>query len=198
VDTDFFAPADAAQPATASGKLRIVFIGNDLERKGGRLLLELMREGLAEIAELHIVSGAEIPAELPLGVTWHRGLKPRTPELLEQLQLADVFALPTYEDCFPQALIEAMSCGLPLISSRVMGIPELVQDGVNGFCLEPKDKVALAKALRTLAESPELRRQFATRSREMACERFSFTNSRRTWEGIFTQAAQAHLPHAKV
>ncbi len=197
VDTDFFTPALRPEKAAEADKMRIVFVGNDLERKGGRLLLELMAEGLAAVAELHIVSGAEAPADLPRGVTWHRGLKPGSAALLEQLQRADVFALPTYEDCFPQALIEAMACGLPLVSSNVMGVPELAQNDVNGFCLEPGDKTALAGALRTLAQSPELRRRFAAASRAMAGERFSPSVSRRTWEAVFTQAAAAARPTAR-
>jgi glycosyltransferase involved in cell wall biosynthesis len=195
VDTDFFAPASSTgNTARSKDKLRIVFVGNDLERKGGRLLLELMAEGLAGIAELHMVSGSEAPDSLPSGVTWHRGLKPCTLPLLEQMQLADVFALPTYEDCFPQVLIEAMACGLPLVSTNVMGVPELAQDGVNGFCLEPGDKHSLAKALQALAQSPELRGRFSTASRNIACRHFSFTASRQAWENIFTQAAMTPEP----
>jgi glycosyltransferase involved in cell wall biosynthesis len=196
VNTDLFAPAP---PSTrlASNRLRIAFVGNDLDRKGGHLLLELMADGLADFADLHIVSGADAQPQLPRGVTWHHGLKPGSPALIEQLQLADVFALPTYEDCFPQALIEAMACGIPLISTKVMGIPEIVRDGVNGFCIAPGDKRSLATALQSLAGSSEIRRQFAFNSRRMAEENFSFPSSRMKWENLFMQAATTAIPFAK-
>ena len=53
-----------------------------------------MADGLADIAELHIVSGAEAPEQLPRGVTWHRGVKAGSAALLKQLQIADVFVTP--------------------------------------------------------------------------------------------------------
>jgi len=188
VDTDRFSPV-TSEHSTSRGKIHVVFVGNDLVRKGGLLLLALAAGEFAESCEFHMISGAEPPSHLPANVSWHQSFKPGSEALIECLRSADVFALPTNEDCFPQALIEALACGLPLIGTTVMGVPELVQDGVNGFCVPPGDRMALAEAVRKLVASVELRRKFGLASRQMASDRFSFSASRENWESVFLQAA---------
>lgn len=83
----------------------------------------------------------------------------RVPELLDR---ASVFVLPSVvqpdgqTEGIPVALMEAMAAGLPVVTSRLSGIPELVEDGVHGRLLEPGDPVALAGAIRELLEDPDL------------------------------------------
>lgn len=187
VDTALFRPAFI--PITSAGKVNVTFVGNDLERKGGHLLLDLMKGGLSDCCTLHVVSGATPPDSLPPGVTWHGGVKPRSAELIGLLQQADIFALPTREECYSEALLEAMACGLPLVSTNVMGVPDLVQHGINGFCLVPGDKIALGRSLMELVQSAALRGKFGAASREIAESRFSFSATRGSWETIFLRAA---------
>jgi glycosyltransferase involved in cell wall biosynthesis len=72
----------------------------------------------------------------------------------------------------PVVLMEAMSAGLPVVASRLSGIPELVEDGVSGLLVPPGDAAALADALRRLNDDPSLRRRLGSAGREKVLEEF--------------------------
>jgi glycosyltransferase involved in cell wall biosynthesis len=73
----------------------------------------------------------------------------------------DIFVLPSLEEGFGLALIEAMSYGKPAIATRVGGIPEIIEDGINGILVSPKDHKALANALIDLLSDKSLRKKLA-------------------------------------
>ncbi len=83
--------------------------------------------------------------------------------VLSHYRAADLFVLPFRiaadgdRDGLPNVLMEAMSCGLPVLSTRVSGIPELIDDGLTGRLTEPGDAPALAAALRELIADKTLR-----------------------------------------
>jgi glycosyltransferase involved in cell wall biosynthesis len=77
-------------------------------------------------------------------------------ELAAAYRRATVLALPTTNDSFPLVLLEAMASGLPVVSTRVGGVPELVEDGTHGFLVEPEDNTALTDRLRRVLDDPEL------------------------------------------
>ena len=74
---------------------------------------------------------------------------------------SDIFLLPSYAEGQPLSILEAMSAGLPIISSTVGSIPEVVIDGVNGFLLEPGDINKLAEKISILVEDPILRKKIS-------------------------------------
>ena len=78
---------------------------------------------------------------------------------------ADVFCLPTLAEAVGVVNMEAMATGLPVVSSRLMGVPELVDDGVSGLLVEPGEPEQLADALGTLAADPEMRRRMGAAGR---------------------------------
>lgn len=78
---------------------------------------------------------------------------------------ADAFVHPTLNDCFPLVLLEAMQHSLPMISTPVGAIPDLVIHGENGFLVPENDPVALARAMRTLMENPQLAHDMGERGR---------------------------------
>jgi glycosyltransferase involved in cell wall biosynthesis len=79
------------------------------------------------------------------------GEREDVPELISAL---DILLLPSWEEPFGRALIEAMALGVPVISTNVGGPPEIVQDGREGYLLPPRDAAAWAGAIRRIAESP--------------------------------------------
>lgn len=79
---------------------------------------------------------------------------------------ADVFILPTEDDCFPLVLLEAMQCGLPIISTKIGAIPEIIDDGVNGILVDAKSSHAIAQAVIYLKENPEKIDEFGRASRQ--------------------------------
>jgi glycosyltransferase involved in cell wall biosynthesis len=64
------------------------------------------------------------------------------------MNACDVLCLPSLSEGLPNVALEAMACGLPVVASRVGGVPELVRDGINGFLVSPSNPGALADALR--------------------------------------------------
>ncbi len=94
-------------------------------------------------------------------------------KIREIYEKADVMVLPSYAEGLPMSLLEAIGEGLPVVSTRVGGIPEAIEDGRNGFLIEPGDVEALADRLRMLLTSPELVERMGRESLEIAREKFS-------------------------
>jgi glycosyltransferase involved in cell wall biosynthesis len=181
VDVDLFRPSLLGKPTE---RVRVLFVGGQFERKGGRELLEAAR-GLGEGVELDIVTGAE-SVEVPAGVCAriHRGLTPQSEALVALYRSADIFALPSRGDCTPQAVTEAMACGLPVVATRVGAIPEMVTDGVNGYLVPPRDPRALATALKALAQHPSRRHPMGRRSRVLAEQAYDAARNNRRIFGL--------------
>jgi glycosyltransferase involved in cell wall biosynthesis len=95
-------------------------------------------------------------------------------EVAERVKQADVMMQPSLTDACPLPVIEAMLCGVPVVGSRVGGIPELVEDGVTGMLAESENPQQLAAAMKKLIADAELRRGMGRRGRDRAAARFSW------------------------
>ena len=91
-------------------------------------------------------------------------------ERAAELSGAGVFALPSYGEGLPMALLEAMAAGVPVVASSIGGIPEAVTDGVEGFLVPPGDVAKLAARLGTLLDDPELAARMGAAAKERAAE----------------------------
>lgn len=78
---------------------------------------------------------------------------------------ADVFAMPSYREGLPVASLEAMYCGLPLITSNIRGLVDVMDDGKSGYLCKPDDVKAFAGAIKRIMEHPELKSRMAERNR---------------------------------
>ena len=96
--------------------------------------------------------------------------KEQKPDLLKR---ADVLVLPSYNEGLPIAILEAMSYGLPIISTNVGSIAEAVKENKNGFLIEPGNIDSLAHAMMKLTVDPELWKKESTLSREICERKFS-------------------------
>jgi glycosyltransferase involved in cell wall biosynthesis len=94
-------------------------------------------------------------------------------DLRDRLADLDVLVQPSRADNLPLAILEAMAAGLPVVGTRVGGIPELVADGETGFVVDAESPTALAEALERVAESPGPRLELGRRGRERVNEHFS-------------------------
>lgn len=160
-------PARAGDPAA----LKIVSVGRAVEKKGyGTLLTALAAMRDDPRWSFHHVGGGELAKTLKadaeqLGlsqrIVWH-GSQPRG-FIFDLLAGADLFVLPCRvarsgdRDGLPNVLMEAQAFSVPVLSTAVSGIPELVTHGVDGWLVPPGDSAALADAMRMLIDDPGLR-----------------------------------------
>jgi glycosyltransferase involved in cell wall biosynthesis len=113
------------------------------------------------------------------------------PDVLEYLQAADAFVFPSLNDGLPLSLIEAMSCGLPVVSTLVGGMQDFLVHERNGFVIPINDEDALLAALRrVIAAGPEVERA-GRAGRATAVERFSHEAVTVQWLGLFDPPARA-------
>jgi glycosyltransferase involved in cell wall biosynthesis len=162
LDLDRYTPA----AHRARRRPRVLFIGGRFEQKGGEDLLAALGDDLGHGVDLDIVTPASVPARP--GVTVHR-LSHADPELLDLLQQADVLCLPTHGDASPWALVEAMACGTPVISTFVGGIPDILDHGRAGVLIQHGDRRALRTALQALLADSAKRSELRAIGRER-CE----------------------------
>jgi glycosyltransferase involved in cell wall biosynthesis len=81
------------------------------------------------------------------------------PDVVPYYRLMSMFVLPSFREGFPNAPMEAAAMGLPVIATRVVGSVDAVEDGVTGLLVPPRDADALAAAMRTYLDAPDLRRR---------------------------------------
>lgn len=175
----------APAPRPDGGPVRILFVGGDFARKGGETLLAAYRARLRDHYELHLVTKAEIAPEA--GVYVYHDVAPNS-DLLKQLYAtADLFALPTFADCFPLVVQEAMAAGLPVVATNVGAIGEAVRDGETGLLISPGDVPALGRAIETLGADAERRRTMGARARGLAEERYDSAANARAIACIMTR-----------
>jgi len=162
--------------------IKILFVGSELQRKGGLLLLEAFRRLRSKILwqpggsqvqlELHLVTRTKLKLPRERGLFVYNDMKPNS-RLLKDLYFdSDIFCLPTYGDFLPMVLSEAGAAGLPVVSTRLAAIPEIVQDGETGFLIPAGDVQALVVTLQRLAVDSDLRLQLGARAVAVARQRF--------------------------
>ena len=114
----------------------------------------------------------------------------------DRYEAADAFCLPSISEGLPVVLMEAMASELPVIATRIMGVPELVEDGVSGILVTPGRPEALADAIEQLAASaPEQRQRMGTAARARVEEEFGVDAAARTLQAAFATAISAAAPH---
>ena len=143
-------------------RVKILFVGGDLERKGGLVLLEAFRALRHLGLELHLVTKDRLPAEP--GVFVYNNLEANSQPLKDLYHNCDIFALPTFGDCLPMVLSEAGASGMAIISTNVAAISEIVCNGETGLTVAAGDAISLTRALRDLVTNPTLRITFGERA----------------------------------
>ena len=87
---------------------------------------------------------------------------------------ADIFVLPSYTEGLPTVLPEALYMGLPVVASNVGGIPEIINNGENGFLIDPGNSELLSEKLHMLISNEALRKQFSKNSRKIAETKYTY------------------------
>ncbi len=111
------------------------------------------------------------------------------PDKIALLQKAAFLALPSYYEGLPMAVIEALAAGLPVLSTRVGGVPDLVKEGENGYLTAPGEVTRLAENMSRLAQQPGLRRQMGYFSRQLALRCYGHQAYIAQLTGLYQQLA---------
>ena len=174
VDCAALQPASQLQDPNSVATAGLVCTGRMVAAKGHRILLEALAPLIAEGIELTctlIGDGPERSAlealSARLGISGQirfLGAQAHHATLAEVAQ-ADVFVLASFAEGLPVALMEAMALGVPCVSTTIAAIPELIEDGENGFLVSPSNVEALSGALRSLAKDKDLRRKLGQQAR---------------------------------
>jgi glycosyltransferase involved in cell wall biosynthesis len=182
VDTELFGP-----DATASRNGRPLFVGRILPHKGVRTLVNALPASM----ELDVVGPPNGTGTVEALKTLPNGGRVRFRHDVDDATLVDMYrralcvVLPSVyrlddgsvtkvPELLGQTLLEAMACGTPVICTRVASMPEIVEDGVTGFIVDPGDCDALGDRLRWLSAHPEEGSEMGQAGREAVLKRFQW------------------------
>lgn len=185
-------PELSARPALAgeAGLPRVTFVGAQMDRKGGWRLLDIWRRRLQGCCTLTVVTRDAVPAEPGLEVI--NDIRPGDGRIWDVLRASAVFAFPSEIDQAPNAVLEAMAAGTPVVAFRTAAIPEMVAEGRTGLLVDEGDYEALALALATLLDAPALRSQMGAAARARALERFDARVTTASLVAVLEEAVERH------
>jgi phosphatidylinositol alpha-mannosyltransferase len=168
---------DSADPSAPRAPLRILFVGQAVERKGLPVLLRAFEALRDHIPATLTLVGAS-PAEVAHMMLDDRGVlalgKVSEQRKLAELARAEVLCAPSlHGESFGMVLTEAFAAATPVVASDIPGYRDVVRDGLDGLLTPPGDALALAESLRRLALDEALRLRMATAARARA-ERFAW------------------------
>jgi L-malate glycosyltransferase len=203
IDLARFGAAEPAAPASrdrSKNRRVITTVANLRPGKGHDVLLKAAARVVRRVPDVqfqivgdgprrreleHLASALRISAQVSF-----LGHRDDVPAVLEQ---SDIFAFPSFMEASPNAVIEAMAAGLPIVATRVGGIPEVVEHERNGLLVPPGDDRALASAILRLIERPELATQLADAARQTVHGRFSFDRMVNEFQELFVSELSARV-----
>lgn len=118
-------------------------------------------------------------------------------EVAEALARTDLFVLPSFAEGVPVVLMEAMASGVPVVTTQIAGVPELVRDHHAGLLVPPGDSAALSRAIATLLANPEARAKFGAEGRAKIEAEFNITREAAWLSDLFEAYAKGQPPKGK-
>jgi glycosyltransferase involved in cell wall biosynthesis len=178
VNLERFTPPSAFSRIQSPGRLRLLFVGTINQRKGVKYLLEALRLVRHQGVELTICGRVVDDLSLfkPFASQVHIRPSVTFAELVEAYQQADLFVFPSVVEGFGQVLLEALACGLPILSTTHTAAPDLIEEGIQGFVVEPRRPDLLAQRIEWALQHPtqlaEMRVAARERAQQLTCARF--------------------------
>ncbi|AXG06301.1 glycosyltransferase family 4 protein [Haloplanus rubicundus] len=172
---------------------RMISVGNLIAEKGHRYVLESIAD-LSFDFEYVIVGDGPLRTSLE-DYAVSLGIRDRVTfvgeveneAVFSYLKSSDLFILPSYEEAFGIAYLEAMACGLPVIACEGEGPADYITHRKTGFLVPPKDSDVLVDVIRELQNNVELRRDVGFRGQQVALNRFSWERNAKSVEQVFNE-----------
>lgn len=206
VDTEEFRPARPDERRALRERLGlatearlVTYAGRLLRGKGLEVLVDAFAALAPRVADARLVlvgsgSGQALDAEAALrqqtaerGVVARVTFAGRVENVPDWLRASDAFAFPSFFEAMPLALLEAASCGLPCVASKVGGVPDVIEDGVSGWLVSPGDRAGLASAIEAALGRTGIAaaRGAAARATILAC--FDFARNVDRYRALFEE-----------
>jgi colanic acid/amylovoran biosynthesis glycosyltransferase len=193
--SDFLDSARSAPPQRTPG--HILCVGRLAPVKGQAVLIEACASLISDGVPAHVTFVGAGPQRAQLeALALRHGIAEYVrfagavgqDRIREFFAAADVFCLPSFAEGLPVVLMEAMALGVPVVTTRIMGVPELVEDGETGLLVAPGHVGQLTAALAQLLNDQVLRERLAAQAYDKVRREFSVDHSARTLRGIFERA----------
>jgi len=172
VDAEMFHPSSSR--SERGEEVRLLYVGAVILKKGLKCLVEALADHSLKNVRLVVVGNGCYLGELEslcqrLGLSGRTEFKGQLPprEVAKEMRNADLLCLPSFTEGSPNVIKEAMASGLPVVASRVGGIPEIVREGVTGLLFSPGDVGELRGCIATVAGDPSLRMAMGAEGREV-------------------------------
>jgi glycosyltransferase involved in cell wall biosynthesis len=174
-------PALASEVRPGEGPITALFLGEIGARKGIYDLIPALSRALKSAPHLRLQIGGSGELDKARAAAQDHQLDSHIDfagwvvgeRKIAALRAAHIYVLPSHNEGLPISILEAMSYGLPIIATRVGGIPELVREGTDGLLVDAGDIDALATALSTLAQNPAQRHRMGKAARDHVSQHFS-------------------------
>jgi glycosyltransferase involved in cell wall biosynthesis len=189
---------EVAEKETEGGNpsKRVLFVGRLHPVKGTQYLLGAMSIVHRELreAKLILVGDGEEREHLEtltdnLGIRECVEFAGRVPHerVKDYMNRAEVFVLPSLSEGFPVTILEAMACGLPVVATRVGGVPDIIKNGTNGYLVDTMNQEQIAEALLNLLQDKQLRKDISENNRE-GVRRYRWDAVAATLEGVYQKS----------
>ena len=211
IDTSQFSPLSTADPEIEKSQrrpLRLLSAARLVEKKGFKYLISACKSLMEKGVNFECVIAGDGPLlnQLEEQIIQHNladrisltGLPLLQEDIPDFMRSGDIYCLPCVwasdgdVDGLPQMLMEAMACGVPVISTRLVGITDLIDDGETGLLAEPNDTQDLAEKIERLISDKSLRNRFASSGREKVESQFDLSNCLEPLLNKFRQNIKKH------
>jgi glycosyltransferase involved in cell wall biosynthesis len=195
---------DTAASALGIARESVVLCVGRLSReKGHKDLLEAVallaeRQDLPEFRVVVVGEGPELEslqrAAKTLGVAERVILAGHRPDVRPYYAMASVLALPSHSEGSPNVVLEAMAAGIPVVATRVGGVPEIMEHERTGLIVPSRDPAAMADGIERLLRDPLLRTRLGTAGRERVSRDFTPEAYRRSLVGFYEEVVASRSP----
>lgn len=194
VSPEIFAVAKRGKQPSLTGTVKIGMIARMSAGKGHRLLLRAVAQLPNKSRSIHLLLAGDGPERFQLeamteqmGLTGQVTFLGQCPDIAGFLAELDISVLVSSSESSPNAITESMAAGLPIVATRVGGIPELISHGETGLLVPMDDDVELAHAIEYLADNPDVRARLGQNALEFALRHFRLDQVCQGYEHLYAE-----------